>query len=238
MFAQVLLQSFNELLYTIELPIEQSYTNDEGNVMGKSDSHRKVVNHLKNCDPILKSIVEKSIPHILESRSRYPFDVLASSIISQQLSTNAAGTIKKRLLEFLDISRPLLPKHFVHRNVDELRSCGLSNAKSSYIISLANNIYNKKLLVNKLDDMTDEEVIQHLISQPGIGRWTAEMFLIFGLGREDVFSLTDAGLRRAVKEIYKIRKELTDKQLLRISNKWSPYRSIASLYLWGYIDSV
>ena len=196
----------------------------------------EAISYLKKQDKILKNVIDKIGYCSLDHTEREPFDTLASSIISQQLSIKAANTIKNRILESIEITRPLQPESFAGISVEQLRACGLSNAKSNYLILLGKNIINNDLNLDELKQMDDEEVIKELSKQPGIGRWTSEMFLIFCLGREDVLSLTDVGLRRATMGIYKLDRKPTDSEFIKIAKNWKPFRSIASWYLWRFID--
>ena len=206
-------------------------------IMKKSrTSHENAISYLKKQDKILKNVIDKIGYCALDHTEREPFDTLASSIISQQLSIKAANTIKNRILESIEITRPLQPESFAGISVEQLRTCGLSKAKSNYLILLGKNIINNDLNLDELKQMDDEEVIKELSKQPGIGRWTSEMFLIFCLGREDVLSLADVGLRRAAMGIYKLDRKPTDSEFIKIAKNWKPFRSIASWYLWRFID--
>ncbi len=119
----------------------------------------------------------------------------------------------------------------------KLRSVGLSTAKVKYIKDLAVKVQKKEVLLYKLEKMSDEEVIEHLVQVKGIGRWTGEMFLMFALQRPDVFSHGDLGLRNAIQKLYKFKKAPTQKQIEKIVSKWSPHRTLASRYLWKSLDN-
>ncbi|HBC45132.1 MAG: HhH-GPD [Candidatus Collierbacteria bacterium GW2011_GWB1_45_35] len=164
------------------------------------------------------------------------FRDLLESIIGQQLSVKAASTIIKRFVALFPDPKNIKPKDILAQNADTLRSVGLSRQKISYLQSLSEFILSEKLVLASLKDLSDEAVIENLIQVKGIGRWTAEMILIFSLGREDVFSVGDLGLRTAVSKIYGVDRE--DKiKIENIAKKWSPYRSLASLYLWQSLDN-
>jgi len=163
------------------------------------------------------------------------FHSLVYSIIGQQLSTKAAATIRARVIETLG-SEKFTYKDILKTSVEKLRAAGLSGNKVRFIKALGVSMEAKKLNFRKIVKMTDEEVIVELVQHDGIGKWTAEMFLIFSLGRQDVFSLGDLGLKTAIMRIYKPR-NAESKTLLRIAEKWRPYRSIASLYLWASLDN-
>jgi DNA-3-methyladenine glycosylase II len=129
------------------------------------------------------------------------------------------------------------PREIIKMPVAKMRKCGLSRMKVSFIKDLAKKTLDGSIDFKKMDRWSDEEVIEHLTSVKGIGRWTAEMFLIFSLRRDDVFSYGDLGLRKAIQRIYKMRKEPTQRQAEKITAKWRPYRSLGSRYLWASIDN-
>lgn len=158
---------------------------------------------------------------------------LFSSIVSQQLSTKAAATIWRRFADLVgDPSHPEIVKNF---DIESLRTIGLSRQKASYILDIAKGTSDGTVRLDHLDELDDDAVITELIQLKGVGRWTAEMFLIFTLGREDVFSIGDLGLRNAANKLYNRELSLTD--LTELSQKWSPYRSTASLLLWHSLDN-
>ena len=163
---------------------------------------------------------------------------ICASIISQQLSTKVAAVIYARFLALFNKKKPS-PKEIVAKPFDELRSIGLSNAKTNYILNVCNFFIENKLTDARLHKMEDEEFVEYLIQIKGIGRWTAEMILMFTLAREDVFAVDDLGIQQAICKLYRI--DATDKkemkiQMLKISKKWSPYRTYACRYLWGWKD--
>ncbi len=129
------------------------------------------------------------------------------------------------------------PREIMKMPAAKMRKCGLSRMKVSFIKDLAKKTLDGTLDFKHMDVMTDEEVIGHLTGVKGIGRWTAEMFLIFSLQRDDVFSYGDLGLRNALKKIYKLRKAPTPAQAEKITAKWKPYRSLGSRYLWASLDN-
>tara|TARA_B100001964_G_C14144414_1_gene558999 strand:+ start:461 stop:1063 length:603 start_codon:yes stop_codon:yes gene_type:complete len=198
--------------------------------------YQKAVSHIKNNDIILGKVINSIGKCTLSYTSRDPFDVLVSSIISQQLSANAAKTIKNRLLGISGNDIKFDPKKILQKTETEIKKAGLSKNKTKYIKELAKSVGSGKLNFRKLTAGGDQMVIDTLVNQPGIGPWTAEMFLIFSLGRLDVLSLGDAGLKRAVKNIYGFKKNVTNKELVELGNCWKPYRSIASWYLWRSLD--
>ncbi|HEX9662368.1 MAG TPA: DNA-3-methyladenine glycosylase 2 family protein [Candidatus Binatia bacterium] len=169
----------------------------------------------------------------LAEREFQPFHMLANSIISQQLSTRAAATIKQRVGELVGV--PFQTERVLSVPIEKLRGAGLSQAKARYIRELAARISDGRLVFEAIVNDGDEDAIAALIEAPGIGRWTAEMFLLFGLKRLDVLAVGDAGLQRAARILYgRGRKSTT--RLLRVAEAWRPYRSIASWYLWRSLE--
>lgn len=194
---------------------------------------RKAEKHLSQSDPIMARLVSDHGPCSLPEREFRPFCTLVRSIISQQLSSKAADSIRRRVSEI--VSEPFEPDGFLSVPVEALKSTGLSAPKARYIHGLATHISEGLLDFEGLTNSPDECVIKALTALPGIGRWTAEMFLIFGLKRPDVLALGDAGLQRAAKMIYG--GSDGSAPLEHVSNAWRPYRSVASWYLWEYLDA-
>lgn len=158
---------------------------------------------------------------------------LFASIVSQQLSTNVADIIWNRFSTLVENpDKPEVVKRF---SVEELRSIGLSNSKANYILAIANGVTDGTVLLDHLDSLEDEAIIAELIQLKGVGRWTAEMFLIFTLARPDVFSAGDLGLRNATNILFG--RDLSVKELMEISHSWSPFRSAVSLALWHFLDN-
>jgi len=164
---------------------------------------------------------------------------LVASIVSQQLSAKAASTIHGRFLDLYKGYSPR-PEEILATPLETLRSIGLSNAKATYVHNVANFALEQGFDRRKLHKMDNEAVITYITQIKGVGRWTAEMLLIFALGREDVFSPDDIGIQNAMIHIYKLDgtdKKNLRKELLRISEKWSPYRTYACLHLWHWKDN-
>jgi DNA-3-methyladenine glycosylase II len=165
-----------------------------------------------------------------------PFDLfhtLVVSIISQQLSAKASDTIERRIAEC--IPSPFKAEEMVCVPPERLREAGLSSRKVAYIQGLAERVNEGSLTYETLSAKDNDEVMAALMEIPGIGRWTAEMFLIFGLKRPDVMSLGDAGLQRAAKKLYP-KASSNGNVLEKVSERWKPYRSVASWYLWRWVD--
>jgi DNA-3-methyladenine glycosylase II len=189
-------------------------------------------------DKRFKKLLDQHEPFSLKSRKDVHHYLIAS-IMSQQLSTKVADTILKRFLNLYEGRIPQ-PDEILATSLETLRSTGLSNAKTRYVHNVARFAIEEGLDHGVLDKMENEEVIAYLTRIKGVGRWTAEMLLMFSLGREDVFAVDDLGVQNAMIGIYKLDK--TDKkslreELLRISQKWSPYRTYACLHLWRWKDN-
>jgi DNA-3-methyladenine glycosylase II len=190
---------------------------------------RKAERHLRlSCEVMARLVAVHGFCQLANLEFR-PFHALTTSIISQQLSAKAAHTIKRRILKLVPA---LCPSEFLAVPLEALREAGLSTAKAKYIIELATRVNDGRLNFDALIHQPDDDVIAALTELPGIGRWTAEMFLIFGLKRPDVLAVGDAGLQRAVRLLYGDAAELKI-----IGQVWKPYCSVASWYLWRYLDS-
>jgi DNA-3-methyladenine glycosylase II len=165
---------------------------------------------------------------------------LCASIMSQQLSTKVARVIYQRFLQLYGGAEPT-PEQIVDTPFEKLRAIGLSNAKTQYVLNVAQFAIDNDVNDKKLKKMTDEQIIDLLTQIKGVGRWTVEMLLMFTLGREDLFSVDDYGIQMAMKKLYKLddsnKKEFREK-MLKISQKWSPYRTYACLHLWNWKDNI
>lgn len=181
-------------------------------------------------DEVLARIIERH-PGISLQRRSDPFTTLARSIVGQQISVKAAQSIWERLVELLDNVTPdaILAS-------EALRTCGLSGRKVEYLQDLARRFTSGELDETSWDALCDEDLVDVLTKVKGIGRWTAEMFLIFQALRPDVFPLDDLGLQRAIRLHYG--EPLDRRKMLEISQAWSPWRSVATWYLWRSLDPV
>ncbi|MDQ6903386.1 MAG: DNA-3-methyladenine glycosylase 2 family protein [Bacteroidota bacterium] len=189
-------------------------------------------------DKKLKLVIEMQEPFILSKRNKI-YLRLCSSILSQQLSTKVAQVLYQRFLDLYGGKEPT-PKEILATPATVFRSIGFSNAKASYVHNVCKFFIENKITDARLHKMSNDEVLDLLTQIKGVGKWTVEMILMFTLGREDVFAMDDLGLKNGVIKLYKIKE--TDKKLLRekiekISLKWSPYRTYASRYLWGWKDN-
>ena len=164
------------------------------------------------------------------------YGALVRSIVGQQLSTKAASTIYTRLTELFG-GRPPSPTEALAARDEDLRAAGLSGRKAEYLRDLARHVDSGELDLDSLQSLPDEDVARRLVAVRGLGRWTADMFLIFHLGRPDVLPVGDLGIRRAVEKAYGL-SEMPEPGVLReLSEPWRPHRSLACLYLWESLDS-
>ncbi|HVY75511.1 MAG TPA: hypothetical protein VG890_11810 [Puia sp.] len=188
-------------------------------------------------DKKLSKLLSKHEPFELTMRSPI-YLYLCYSIMSQQLSTKVATVIKQRFTKLYK-GKPT-PKKILDTPVETLRSIGLSNAKANYVHNVAQFALENGMDHKTLGKMNNEELIEHVTRIKGVGRWTAEMLMMFTLGREDIFSPDDLGIQQAMINIYKLdgadRKKLRE-EMLRISSKWTPYRTYACLHLWHHKDN-
>lgn len=193
------------------------------------DSLNKAASRLAAADPALGQWIRLVGPLDFRPRpARFPS--LCRAIISQQLSAAAARTIHARFIQLFSPARRPTPRRVLGIHPRRLKSCGLSERKTFYLCELARAFENGPLKRRRLSGLGDEEIIAALIELPGIGRWTAEMFLMFCLGRPDIFSMGDLALRSGIERV--AGKALTDDEVLERTHSWSPWRSVASLYLW------
>ncbi|MBO9633264.1 MAG: DNA-3-methyladenine glycosylase 2 family protein [Chitinophagaceae bacterium] len=189
-------------------------------------------------DKKFKKLVDSRDPFVLKKRKDITV-YLCASIMSQQLSTKVADVIYKRFLDLYG-GKPPVAQQIIDTAPEVLRGIGLSNAKVTYVQNVARFAIEEGLDLKTLDKMSNEEVILYLTRIKGVGKWTAEMLLMFALGREDVFSIDDLGLQNAMIKVYKLdredKKQFREK-LLSISSKWSPFRTYACLHLWHWKDN-
>jgi DNA-3-methyladenine glycosylase II len=193
------------------------------------------MNHLRRIDPVMAGVIEQVGPFKLTPKRPY-FFALASSIISQQISTKAAEAIQKRFLALFADSNPeeVTPARVLVIPKDTLRAAGLSEQKARYLYDLAEKIELGVVDLAHVENLSDEEIIHQLTQVKGIGRWTVEMFLIFSLGRPDVLPVDDLGFRTAIQHLYGFEERPSPKILRKFAEEkgWSPYSSAATWYLW------
>jgi DNA-3-methyladenine glycosylase II len=183
-------------------------------------------------DPVIASLMrEHGACGLADAQHTDPFKALVHAIVAQQLSTKAAATIEARFAGLY--GGVPTPEKVAATSDEQLRAVGLSGQKTGYIRDLCRRISDGSLPLDALDSMPDEEIVQALTQVKGIGRWTAEMFLMFRLHRPDVLPVGDLGIVKAVQRAYRLRKVPTPERLTRIGEAWRPYRSIACWYLWA-----
>src|SRR5205085_5712604 len=195
---------------------------------------RKAILHLKKSDPVLAAIIEKVGPYRI-NYDEPAFASLAEAIVYQQLHGKAAATIFKRLTDLTGL--PLTPEGILKLSEAQMRGVGLSEQKLSYLRDLAAKTHAGELEFLKLPDLSDEEVIKHLTQIKGIGVWTAHMFLIFALRRENVLPTGDLGVRAAMRKAYGMKVLPKPVTMQRLAKTWHPYCSIASWYMWRSLDA-
>jgi DNA-3-methyladenine glycosylase II len=194
------------------------------------------IKHLSK-DIKLKPVI-KSIGRIELRKDDDVFSSLVATIMSQQLSTKVARVFHNRYIELHGKKLPT-PEQLLNTPFEKLRAIGLSNAKSQYIQNIAKFAIDSGLNVKQLAKLSNEEVIEYLTQIKGVGRWTAEMILMFTLGREDVFPVDDLGIQTAIIKLYGLRtkeKKKLNSRLIEIAKSWSPYRTYACVYLWRWRD--
>jgi DNA-3-methyladenine glycosylase II len=195
---------------------------------------------LRASDPVMRRLVDEHGPLDEEERRRgrplEPYGALVRSIVGQQLSTKAARSIYERLTALFDGRTPT-PPELLAADPEDVRSVGLSRPKVAYLRSLAEHVESGELELARLSELPDEEVTEQLTAVKGLGQWTADMFLIFHLGRPDVLPVGDLGVRRAVERVYGLPDLPDAAQLTEIGEPWRPHRSLASLYLWRSLDN-
>ena len=192
------------------------------------------INNLKKKDKILKEIINKYKSEKLHSKKN-AFLTLAKSITGQQISVKAANSIWLRLEKKI---KKIDPSNILKVKINEIKKCGFSKQKANYIFNLANFFKKNKNIENKWEKVEDEEVIDDLIKIKGIGRWTAEMFLIFYLLRPNIFPSADIGLLKAISINYNLKYPLKNSDIKKFKKKWIPWSTVATWYLWRSLDPV
>ena len=199
-----------------------------------SNSIREGTNYLAKIDPVMKKIIDTYEMPILTPQSQL-FVTLCESIISQQLSVKAARAIKNKVYQYFQ--QGLDPITIMQTPDEVLKTLGLSRSKVSYLKDLSHRCIAGELCFDQLVSLEDEEIILQLVKVKGIGVWTAQMFLIFGLNRLDVFPTGDLGIKKAIGQNYGFSDLPKEDEIQGIGEKWKPYRSIASLYLWKSLNN-
>ncbi|MFC1710457.1 DNA-3-methyladenine glycosylase family protein [Patescibacteria group bacterium] len=198
----------------------------------------KINAHFRKADPVIYKIMPgmeiNQLPKPKNSNTY--FKKLCGEIIAQQLAGKVAAAITNRFYNLFERKR-VTPTKVLAISEQKLRNIGMSWAKARYVRDLAQKVKDREVRLNNLHNLDDELVIEELTKVKGIGNWTAEMFLIFTLGREDVFSHGDLGLRKALQKLYGFKDKPSEKQINKVVDKWSPYKSYGCLVLWKSIDS-
>ena len=206
---------------------------DPSVVLTTPDYWDEACRHLARKDRVMKRLIPQFGDACLQSRGD-AFTTLARSIVGQQISVKAAQSVWER---FEKLPATMAPSHVLKLKVDDMRGAGLSARKVEYLVDLALHFDNGAVHVDQWTGMDDDSIIAELIAIRGIGRWTAEMFLIFALDRLDIFSLGDVGLRNGLNRLHGDGTKLDDEAALAITAGWAPYRSVGSWYLWRIADN-
>jgi DNA-3-methyladenine glycosylase II len=196
--------------------------------------------HLRSVDHVLRRLIDERGPIDPETDRRgsrpHAYEALARAIVGQQLSTKAAASIWGRITELFGEETPS-PQHLIEADGQTLRDAGLSWSKVGFLKDLAERVADGRLDLDRLSELSDEDVVATLTEIKGVGRWTAEMFLIFHLARPDVISTGDLGIRRAAQVAYGLDDLPGPAELERIAEPWRPHRTLACLYLWRSLDN-
>lgn len=190
-------------------------------------------------DPTMAALIERigeidletRLERRAEERPGDAYGALLRAIVGQQLSTKAARTIYLRVLEIFGGETPS-PEQLLDASTEDLRGAGLSGRKVEYLRDLASHVLSGELELDRLDELSDERAIEEIVAVRGLGRWTAEMFLLFHLQRPDILSGGDLGIRKAIQIEYGLEEMPSPEEAERLGERWSPHRSLASLYLW------
>ena len=199
-------------------------------------SQDEAIAHLRAADPVLARIIDTVGPYHLR-RDPGHFYALFSSIVSQQISVRAAAAVMRRVQALFPPDEGLTARGVVALGTDPLRAAGLSGQKTRYVLDLAERVAGASLDLERLAALDDEEIIDALTQVKGIGRWTAEMFLIFSLGRPNVLPVDDLGFRTAVKRHYELAELPRRDDLHALGARWAPYRTVATWYLWRSLNN-
>jgi DNA-3-methyladenine glycosylase II len=198
-------------------------------------NHNIALRHLSHADKRMEKLIDKFGPPNFNLMNNY-YESLVRSIVYQQLSGKAASIIYERFLDLFVFDIYPKPKDVLEVSIETLRSSGLSYQKVNYIRDLSEKWQDGTMNLTDIDSMTDEEISSELIKVKGIGQWTADMFLMFTLGRPDVFPFGDLGIQKGVMIITNMNRLPTQKEMERKTKKWQPYRTVAAWYLWKLVD--
>lgn len=200
-------------------------------------SYQAAINHLSKHDPVLAKVIAEHKQPDFTPHGNY-YQALVDSIISQQLSVKAAASIEKRFKDSFGGDFPT-PEQILTRDIEQLRSLGLSRPKAAYIQDLAAKVIDGTVEFNTIDTLSNDEIIAELTKVKGIGEWTAHMFLLFCMGRTDVLPVGDLGVRNGIKQLYGFDQAPTPDEVRIVAgkNNWHPYESVASWYIWQSLDN-
>lgn len=208
-------------------------------VRTRSERLKQAVRHLRKVDPVMRLVIDHVGPCTLKCE-RDRFWMLVRSIISQQISTAAARTVRDRVVTLVESdsgSKRITPASLLALGVDQLRTAGCSQRKAEYMLDLADKVESGEVQLSTIGRLSNGEIIESLIRVRGIGRWTAEMFLMFSLGRLDVFPVDDLGVRNGILKLYGLEKSTSHAEFKEIAEPWSPYASIGSWYCWRSLET-
>lgn len=205
--------------------------------IASSDTLKAATIHLAKHDPILARLIKSHKKCDISPHTNY-YQELVDSIIGQQLSVKAARSILNRFIDLFGGTFPK-PDQILAKSPEELRAVGLSNAKAAYVQDLAHHVMDGRLVLDKLNLLSNEEIIQELTAVKGIGEWTAHMFLLFAMGRLDVLAHGDLGIKNGIRAVYNFDHLPTAKDIQDLSkkNNWHPYESVACWYIWQSLDN-
>ena len=205
-----------------------------GGHSSKLPGRKKILEHFDERDPVMAGIIRQTGPFQLKRNQNY-FVVLCKAILAQQISTAAAQAITVRFHALFDNHSPA-PERVLELSDKILRGVGLSRQKTAYLKDLSRHFQGRTIRPHRLHYLGNEEIVEQLTAVHGIGRWTAEMFLIFSLNRLDVLPIGDLGLRLALKKIYRMRKLPTARRMYALGKKWHPMETVATWYAWRTQD--
>jgi DNA-3-methyladenine glycosylase II len=201
------------------------------------DDFLRARRHLMRRDPKLAALIKKvGRCRLPDARTRAPFAALVRAILAQQLSGKAAETIYQRVLVLVGGLEALTPATLLAVDPDALRAAGVSWPKISYLRDLAEHVADGRLDLAALEDHEDEQVVEAITAVKGLGRWSAEMFLMFRLNRPDVFPVADLGIVKGVQKLFGLKRRPAPRTMLRLAEPWRPYRSVAAWYLWRILE--
>lgn len=202
-----------------------------------SQEIEKAAQHIADNDPVLAPTINNGLRPTFTPHSNY-YQAIVESIVSQQLSVKAADTILKRFVALFSSDFPS-PEEILEKDIEDFRGVGLSRQKGSYIRDLAQRVLDGSVRFEHLDSLTNDEIIAELVQVKGVGVWTVHMFLMFCMGRLDVFPTGDLGIKNGIYKLYDLKEKPTPEEMEKIAKKykWHPYETIASWYIWQSLDN-